>query len=404
MRERVYREARELDVETEKGTTAKLLAEAAKATKRSSADKDADKPQAKTPPILEVIAKRPDLKGLPVREVDKCQVPANEAKIMAEMSRTVRADIAELKSQKNPASSYDGQWEYDQSMVVCLEDRFSKAEGREDAGVRLMVQIFQIENELIRTKMVAMLTKNKGKSATVALAQRAVFDFNPDVRLAAITALEKRPPAEVRPVLLEALRYPWAPVAKNAAEALVALNDHEAVAEMVSLLDKPDPQAPFQNKDKKWVATELVRVNHLGNCVLCHALSSSKDDNVRGLIPERGKLLPVVYYESERGTFVRADVTYLKQDFSIMQRVLEPGKWPTMQRFDYLIRQRELNADEVKRLTQAEKAETETPMYPQRRAVLWALRELTGENIGARSADWNHYIQSMKTERMKCDP
>ena len=112
----------------------------------------------------------------------------------------------------------------------------------------------------------------------------------------------------------------------------------------------------------------------------------------------------VVYDESEKGNFVRADVTYLKQDFSIMQTVEKPGKWPAMQRFDYLIRQRELSADEVKRLTQAERIETETSMYSQREAVLWALRELSGVNIGPRSDDWDHYVQYMNMERMKCDP
>ena len=69
----------------------------------------------------------------------------------------------------------------------------------------------------------------------------------------------------------------------------MALDDHEAATELVSLLDKPDPQAPFQNKDKKWVAAELVRVNHLSNCVLCHAPCSAKEETVRGLVPERGQ-------------------------------------------------------------------------------------------------------------------
>ena len=37
-------------------------------------------------------------------------------------------------------------------------------------------------------------------------------------------------------------------------------------------------------------------------------------------------------------------------------------------------------------------AQGETPSYPQREAVLWALRELTGEDAGTRSDDWYQYL------------
>ena len=43
------------------------------------------------------------------------------------------------------------------------------------------------------------------------------------------------------------------------------------------------------------------------------------------------------YYDGD-GIFVRADVTYLRQDFSVMQSVENPGKWPALQRFDFLVR------------------------------------------------------------------
>jgi hypothetical protein len=110
----------------------------------------------------------------------------------------------------------------------------------------------------------------------------------------------------------------------------------------------------------------------------------------------------VVYYESRSGNFVRADVTYLKQDFSVTQAVKDPGKWPVAQRFDYMIRKRELSADEVKRLTPAKEADAGQPVaYPQREAVLWALQLLTGQNAGTRSEDWQRYLEE---ERRKCDP
>jgi hypothetical protein len=141
------------------------------------------------------------------------------------------------------------------------------------------------------------------------------------------------------------------------------------------------------------VAPELVRVNHLGNCLLCHAPSTNKDDPVRGVVPQRGEELPPVYYESKSGDFIRADVTYLKQDFSLLQSVAKPDKWPRLQRFDYLIRQRELRADEVQWQSAAKKSVGVQPAsYPQRESVLWALRELTGEDAGDRTEDWHRFF------------
>ncbi len=39
------------------------------------------------------------------------------------------------------------------------------------------------------------------------------------------------------------------------------------------LLDEPAPDAPFK-QGGKWLKRELVRVNHLRNCLLCHASSA----------------------------------------------------------------------------------------------------------------------------------
>ena len=85
-----------------------------------------------------------------------------------------------------------------------------------------------------------MSTGNGGLSDT----QRAVFDLSPDVREAAVKALRARRNSEYRPVLLGALRYPWAPAADHAAEALVALEDRGAAGQLVRLLDEPDPALP----------------------------------------------------------------------------------------------------------------------------------------------------------------
>jgi hypothetical protein len=195
-------------------------------------------------------------------------------------------------------------------------------------------------------------------------------------------------------VLLDGFRYPWAPVAAHAAETLVALDDRAALFRLATLLDEPDPSEPVCNGDKKWVVREVVCVNHLRNCLLCHAPSTAVSDPLRGIVPVPGERLPRVYYSSQRGDFVRADVTYLRQDFSLMQRIAKPGRWPEWQRFDYLVRTRELTADEL-----AAHREKPRPSrfvsYPQREAVRFALRELTGMDAGEEAADWQEVLARM---------
>jgi hypothetical protein len=91
---------------------------------------------------------------------------------------------------------------------------------------------------------------------------------------------------------------------------------------------------------------------------------------------------------------VRADVVYLRQDFSVMQPVektlstdshsQKEDPWPSFQRHDYLVRTRALTAAEVKAWQERPAADT----YPQREAVLFALRGLTGVDAGSSASDW----------------
>jgi hypothetical protein len=71
-------------------------------------------------------------------------------------------------------------------------------------------------------------------------------------------------------------------------------------------------------------------------------------------------------------TFVRADVTFLRQDFSVPQPVANAGPWPAMQRYDYLVRERPVSKEEL-RISDRQPYGN----YPQRQAVLYALQELT---------------------------
>jgi hypothetical protein len=253
--------------------------------------------------------------------------------------------------------------------------------------------MLQTEDSALRAMLVEMLAAIKGKQATAVLAQRSVFDISPEIREQAVAALASRPVEEYEPLLVAALRWPWQPAAEHAAEAIAALQKKELAPPLVRLLAEPDPKLPFHSADKKSHVREVVRLNHLSNCILCHAPSASKDDLVRGRIPVPGQEMPPLYYADTRGYFVRADTTLLRQDFSLIQPVENPGKWAGQQRYDYLLRERPATAAELKASHPGKKdppkeESPEVKSYPQREAVLFALREITGMDAGERTEDW----------------
>src|SRR5262249_2346902 len=110
-------------------------------------------------------------------------------------------------------------------------------------------------------------------------------DLAPEVRRRAVHALKERDGKHFRPVLLKALRYPWAPAAEHAAEALVALKEKAVVSELVVMLKRPDPRAPLTLGKRHTVVPELVRANHFTNCLLCHPPSLSGKEPVIGIDP-----------------------------------------------------------------------------------------------------------------------
>jgi hypothetical protein len=233
---------------------------------------------------------------------------------------------------------------------------------------------------------VEMLADIKGKEASHALAQRALFDLSPDIREKAVQFLATRPAQEYQGFLVEGLRYPWPAAADHAAEALTALKLTAVIPDLVPLLKEPPPTWPVKKSDKEYTVTEVVRINHLCNCVLCHAPSFAKDDLIRGRVPIPGEDPPPLYYNASSGFFVRANTTYLRQDFSVVQPVAENGKWSANQRYDYVMRTRLLNPAELKAFVQ--KNDKLPEKYPQREAVLFALREMTKANPGDTHEAW----------------
>jgi hypothetical protein len=84
---------------------------------------------------------------------------------------------------------------------------------------------------------------------------------------------------------------------------------------------------------------------------------------------------------------VRGDVTYLRQDFSVVQPVPDVvnGQPTTVEmRFDYFVRVRRAKPDELKPALEAGPPRG----YAQRDAVLFALRELSGQDAGPTTEAW----------------
>jgi hypothetical protein len=345
---------------------------------------------------LELRRTRPDLGGLPFLMARDCTLTAKQAKLLETMADRIRFGLLAAKPSETPgeaprrAVKKPGN-KFDPDLFWGLMSDWETNALPGEESIRALQQLLIIEDQPVRLSFVQYLRLRKGRTATAALAQCVLFDLDPKVRAEAVAALKGRPVEDYAPLLLDGLRYPWAAVADRAGRALAALNVKQAVPRLVRLLDEPDPAAPvLKDSGGKTVPVvrELVRVNHFGNCLMCHPASTDNKDPVRGLVPVPGEPLtsPNQYGSVPDGIFVRADVTYLRPDFSVMHQVEKPGTWPARQRFDYLVRERALTDGERQAWQARQKLAARQPSSEHRRAVLLALRELTGGEARGSSA------------------
>jgi hypothetical protein len=339
---------------------------------------------------------QPELTTMPLRKGHDCRLGKEPSENLHVLSRRLRDLLGEV----TPKDGVDPRPDPVKLRAALLGDASTLDLGRlgrlrlggepapakewlQAAAIPALQQLLQAENAPVRLVLVEALALIPGKEASVALAERAVFDLASPVRERALDALKDRPREDVRATFLEAFRYPWPAAAEHAAEALAVLNDQGAVPALEALLDEPDPRRPFVTKasGKETTAVrELVRVNHLANCLMCHAPSLRSDDLVRGRVPVQGQSLSAgstpAYYGGDSGVFVRADVSYLKQDFSVVQPVENPGAWPSFQRFDYLVRTRPATREDRLKWSKPETDGQRT----YREAVEFALKALRSES------------------------
>ena len=190
-------------------------------------------------------------------------------------------------------------------------------------------------------------------------------------------------------------------VAEHAADAdRRSPSRSELLLKPIDLLDEPDPAAPFgaARRPARKVRPSARRqklINHHRNCLVCHPPAGSSTSRDRsGLVarvPSPEEPLPPmssrVYYDGRDGLpMIRANETYLRQDFTVMQVVTDHGNWPSQQRFDFLVRTRPLTAQEI-RVRTVSRSNADVPS-PHHRAVLDALTRLTSTYAGSRSSDW----------------
>lgn len=365
-----------------------------------------------------LMENRPDLAGLPVTMGDACRTKQPHSGAFAHEVRLVRdslpppTEVVVLNLLLSPVlsslqdggpslPSADRAQEFWKKYDAACKARTEQA----DIPMRVaaLTQILAVESAEVRRGLVDYLGTIEHREATRALARLAVFSIEPEVRRRAVAALKDRPAPEYNDLLLAGLNYPWPAVAAQAGEAVIELRREELVPQLVTLLDEPDPRAPAPREvDGKKVPAvrELVRLNHHRNCLLCHAPANQAEVNAFGRSDSSGVLTAPVPVPSEPlpsesngygafappDTFVRIDVTYLRQDFSLLQPVDHASPWPRMQRFDFLVRTRPATEQEVADYPKWQAAQGADHVPPNRQAALRALRALTGRDAAEPTA------------------
>jgi hypothetical protein len=133
----------------------------------------------------------------------------------------------------------------------------------------------------------------------------------------------------------------------------------------------------------------MVHIHHVRNCLLCHPPSLDVSDTPRGAVPSAGQPRSAYYSGGDRSLFVRADVTYVKQDFSLMLPARGDDGRQEPARYDFVVRERAASAGDLS----VREANVQSGPCEQREAVLFALRRLTGRYVGSQTADWQEYLR-----------
>lgn len=348
---------------------------------------------------------RPDLSGLPIRIFG-----VDELRWIPRSNRHLPEEIDDIREKLVPTSLRGGALggaasPEDTSAAPMPQDygavAYERSSPREkkpatdklsakddaalDARVRAAVQILFPMHEEGRMTLVQQLLAIPHRRASEELARMAIFAPEASVRSVAIRGLKVRRERDFEVALLRGLNYPWPTAVERAADAIIALGSPRLLAQVTAFLEY-EPRFDFipTGKGKELVAQvrEVVKLNHHRNCLLCHPPAKPRDDEggraMVGRIPSPAEPLPppsLYYAPVDPDRTVRFDRTYLRQDFSLLLPVADPGPWPREQRFDFLVRTRTLSERETAELRAVIAV---LPRSPSHRAALRALARSTG--------------------------
>jgi hypothetical protein len=369
--------------------------------------------------VAAVALDRPDLAGLPFLKGNACRLTQEEDRSLFQASLQIRRllERQEMRAPNpfDPKAPMPVATEEDAKALLgnffhtpSEEDSIRFSVNRKDPSDFLpaLMQILAPKEAVFRVELIRRLTKYPvGNDAVIgALVRLALHDPDAEVRSAAVGSLHCEPVEKYGPKLLEGFRHASPHVADHAADALVTLKRKDLLPQVVEFLDEPDPAAPFDREEngiQTKAVRELVKVNHHRNCMLCHAPAQVADppDNfarsvVNAPVPSPSESFPKssLHYYGNFGAnemVVRVNETYLRQDFSRMEKVENPGKWPAQQRFDHLVRTRTLSPEETPKLPPKPTAAIPSAHH---RAALSVLTRLTSTYLGTKASDWRDEI------------
>jgi hypothetical protein len=343
-----------------------------------------------------LLSRRPDLVGLPFRMGTECRMTEEAAEAFGKAVAEVRGD------EKAPLS------------------------GGTTATVAAAMQI--LGPRRVHRDVVESIAQVSEREATAALVRLALFSPDDLAREKAAMRLRVRREQDYTDALLEGLRYPLPSVARHAAEALIALERKDLLGKLVEVLETPDPRLATKAGSGLQMR-ELVRINHHRNCLLCHPpfqanvllvnVSTASEERVKDQLERLEKMArkaeqalhvampsPSQPFASGADGYgrgpddehirIRADATYLRQDFSAMLPVENADPWPHYQRYDFLVRNRTVDDVEAKEVADKLRPTREGEISPYHRAALFALREMTGLEATS-AADWRRLLKLPKS-------
>jgi hypothetical protein len=349
-----------------------------------------------------LLEHRPDLAGLPMTMGDTCRMPLEQAK-------TFKANLILLR--KSMITLFKaGSTKPEQIAPIFWQDyeglagKTKTATGYTRTQIAGLMQVLAIESAQVRKGLATFLAKVEHPEATRSLARLALFAPESEVRHEAARALKNRDQQEYTDILLAGLKYPWPVVAQHAAEALLELDRQDLVTHLVEMLDDPDPRLPVSrsvNGKEVFEVKQLVKFNHHQNCLLCHAPgdSSTPSTVLTVAVPPPGQPLPKFTSgyskpksQGENDIIVRIDITYMRQDFSLVQNVPNASPWPNQQRFDFVVRTATLTPAQAKSFQDKLQPKSGTAT-PYQEAVMLALRGLTGLNAEPTPQAWKRALE-----------